>query len=254
MVTVNEDRARFRQDPQQEQEWLRQLSLIYSGLIGIGVVMIQPFLTAASLDLTAKICVVAFSVAIPLLAALVVVNRQEVFRGRATPSVLASTARVVAQGSAFTGVVAGFWHILWIAGVGMLAGGLWGKGALGGLVAPGTGPAGAAQGRRGTRRHQAIARDEHKQHSNPEPTEHAGSLPVTKRRTQNTATPSWTGSRTSPRSRTRRCSRRAKPAAMEAWLGSSTLSPFLTAERTRARVASSRRSSKASRHSGSRPC
>ena len=54
MVTVNEDRARFRQDPQQEQEWLRQLNLIYSGLIGIGVVMIQPFLTAASLDLTAR--------------------------------------------------------------------------------------------------------------------------------------------------------------------------------------------------------
>jgi hypothetical protein len=54
MVIVDEDRARFRQDPQQEQEWLRQLNLIYSGLIGIGVVMIQPFLTAASLDLTAR--------------------------------------------------------------------------------------------------------------------------------------------------------------------------------------------------------
>jgi hypothetical protein len=128
MVTVNEDRARFRQDPQQEQEWLRQLNLIYGGLIGIGMVMIQPFLTAALLDLTAKIGVVAFSVAIPLLAALVVVNRQEVFRGRATPSVLASTARVVAQASAFTGVVAGFWHILWIAGVGMLAFGVVGVG------------------------------------------------------------------------------------------------------------------------------
>jgi uncharacterized membrane protein len=75
MVTV-------RADPAQEQEWLRQNNLIYSGLIGIGVVMIQPFLTAASLDLTAKICVVAFSVAIPLLAALVMVNRQEAFRGR----------------------------------------------------------------------------------------------------------------------------------------------------------------------------
>jgi hypothetical protein len=70
--------------------------------------------------------VIAFLVVIPLLAALVVVNRQEVFRGRQTTSVLASTARVIAQASAFTGVVAGFWHILWIAGVGMLAGGLWG--------------------------------------------------------------------------------------------------------------------------------
>jgi len=43
-------------DPEQEQEWLRQLSLIYGGLIGIGVVMVQPFLTAGSLDLSAKIC------------------------------------------------------------------------------------------------------------------------------------------------------------------------------------------------------
>jgi hypothetical protein len=68
--------------------------------------------------------VVAFSVAIPLLAALVIVNRQEVFRRRATTSVLATIARVVAQNLAFVGVVAGFWHITWIAGVGMLAGGL----------------------------------------------------------------------------------------------------------------------------------
>jgi hypothetical protein len=31
---------------------------------------------------------------------------------------------VVAQTCAFVGVVAGFWHLWWIAGVGMLAGGL----------------------------------------------------------------------------------------------------------------------------------
>jgi hypothetical protein len=42
------------------------------------VVLVQPFLTAPSLDRSATICVVAFSVAIPLLAALVLVNRQEV--------------------------------------------------------------------------------------------------------------------------------------------------------------------------------
>jgi hypothetical protein len=74
MVTVKEDAEWLRRDPKQEQEWLRQLSLIYSGLIVIGVYMVQPFLTAASLDLSAKICVVTFSVAIPLLAALVIVN------------------------------------------------------------------------------------------------------------------------------------------------------------------------------------
>jgi hypothetical protein len=123
-VTVNEDSEWLRQNPQQEQEWLRQLSLIYSGLIGIGVVMVQPFLTAASLDLSAKVCVVAFSVAIPLLAALVLVNQHEVIRRRVTKAVLVESARVVAQLCAFLGVVAGFWHILWIAGVGVLASGL----------------------------------------------------------------------------------------------------------------------------------
>jgi hypothetical protein len=39
--------------------------------------MVQPFLTAPSLDASAKICIVAFAVAIPLIAALVMVNRQE---------------------------------------------------------------------------------------------------------------------------------------------------------------------------------
>src|SRR5512132_2210293 len=116
MVTMKEDRGWFRQDPKQEQEWLQQLSLIYGGLILIGVYMVQPFLTAGSLDLSAKICVVAFSVAIPLLAALVLVNRQEVFRRRLTRAVTAEVARVVAQLCAATGVVAGFWHIRWIAG------------------------------------------------------------------------------------------------------------------------------------------
>jgi hypothetical protein len=128
MVTVKEGAEQgqgwFRQDPTLEQEWLRQNNLIYAGLIAIGVYLVQPFLTAASLDLSAKICVVAFSVAIPLLAALVMVNRQEAFRRRRTKSLLVASARAVAQLCAFIGVVAGFWHILWIAGVGILATGI----------------------------------------------------------------------------------------------------------------------------------
>jgi hypothetical protein len=114
----------FGRDPKLVQEWLRQHNLIYGGLIAIGVYMVQPFLTATALDLTARICVVAFSVAIPLLAALVVINRQEVFRGRYTNSLAVETTRVVAQLCAFVGVVAGFWHILPIAGVAVPAAGL----------------------------------------------------------------------------------------------------------------------------------
>jgi hypothetical protein len=75
MVTVTAD----KRDSAQEEAWIRQLNLIYVGLIVVGVYMVQPFLTAASLDVSARISVVAFSVAIPLLAALVLVNQQEPF-------------------------------------------------------------------------------------------------------------------------------------------------------------------------------
>jgi hypothetical protein len=77
-----------------------------------------------SLDLPARIGVGAFSVAIPLLGALVLVNRRELSQHRATRSRLVVWTRVVGQNLAFVGVIAGFWHIWWIAGVGMLVGGL----------------------------------------------------------------------------------------------------------------------------------
>jgi hypothetical protein len=54
------------------EETVRQVRLIYGGLIGIAVVMAQPFLAAASLDLSAKVSVIAFSVAIPLLVGVLV--------------------------------------------------------------------------------------------------------------------------------------------------------------------------------------
>jgi hypothetical protein len=107
--------------PPVKQEMLRQQGLIYGALIVVGVYMVQPFLTAPSLDTSATISIVAFSVAIPLLAALVMVNWQELFRGRRTPSVMVTIAQSVAQGTALVGLVAGFWHITWIAGVTFLA-------------------------------------------------------------------------------------------------------------------------------------
>jgi hypothetical protein len=115
-------RAWARQ-PRLEQEWIRQNNLIYGGLIGIGVVLVQPFLTATSLDFAAWICIVAFSIAIPLLAGLVLVSEQEAFERRASGSKLVTVAKGTAMGIAFIGIVAGFWHITWIAGVGMLVGG-----------------------------------------------------------------------------------------------------------------------------------
>lgn len=109
-------------------ETLRQNGLMYGGLIGIGVVLVQPFLTsgAASLDLSAKICVIAFSVAIPLLSALIMLNRHETYRRRMTSSVVVLVAQQVALGLGFVGVVAGFWHIMTIAGIAILVGAILG--------------------------------------------------------------------------------------------------------------------------------
>jgi hypothetical protein len=111
---------RLTQDVDLQQEWIRQDNLIYGGLMGIGIVMIQPFLTATSLDTSATICVVAFAIAIPLLAALILVNRHETFRHRRTSSRIVKVAKALAQFCAFVGLVAGFWHIHWIAGAGVL--------------------------------------------------------------------------------------------------------------------------------------
>jgi hypothetical protein len=108
------------QDPELQQEWIRQDNLAYGGLIAIGIVLVQPFVAGASLDISGMICAVAFAIAIPLLAALVLVNQQETFRRRRTSSRIVAVARATAQSSAFVGVVAGFWHIHWVAGVGVL--------------------------------------------------------------------------------------------------------------------------------------
>jgi hypothetical protein len=111
------------EEPEQQREWIRQNNVIYGGLIAIGLVLVQPFLTVRSLDWSAKICVIAFSVAIPLLAALVLVNRQENFRRRVTDSLSVRVTRSIALLLAFVGVVAGFWHVTWLAGVGVLISG-----------------------------------------------------------------------------------------------------------------------------------
>jgi hypothetical protein len=77
-----------RQDPAQEQEWLPESDPVDGALTAVGLAMVQPLPTAASLGLPARARVVAFPVATPLLAALVAVDRQEGFRRRAARSTL----------------------------------------------------------------------------------------------------------------------------------------------------------------------
>ena len=109
--------AAVTETSEMKDEVLRQVGVMYGGLIAIAVVMVQGFLEASSLDAPARVGTIAFAVAIPLLAALVLVNRQEAFRGRRTTSVSVTLARAIAQLAAFVGLVASFWDIARVAGV-----------------------------------------------------------------------------------------------------------------------------------------
>jgi hypothetical protein len=120
---IKQEAADAAADPATQGEWIRQSNLIYSGLAAAGLVMVQPFLTESFLDLSATICVVAFAVSIPLLAALLVLNRQEEFRRRPSRSLTVAAAKAIAEASAFTGIAAGFWHISTIAGITFLVAG-----------------------------------------------------------------------------------------------------------------------------------
>jgi hypothetical protein len=113
----------MKEDWTQKEGWLQQDNLIYVGLIGIGVVIMQPFIAAASLDLPSKICVVAFSLAIPLLAVLVMLTQVQSLHHYASYPGYLVVAKTVAQASAFVGVVAALWHVLWLAGVVVLVSG-----------------------------------------------------------------------------------------------------------------------------------
>jgi hypothetical protein len=126
--TAEQIEARLSQDRDLQQEWLRQDGLIYAGLIAGCVALAQPLLTAPSLDLPAAIAVVAFAVAIPLLAALLMVTQHEAFRRRRADVPLVMIAKGLAQGAAVVGLVAAFWHILWVAGLALLVSALVGLG------------------------------------------------------------------------------------------------------------------------------
>jgi hypothetical protein len=104
------------QDPAQQVAWLRQESVGYVGLMGAGLFWVQPFLTSASVDGSAKVCIVAWAVAFPFLAALVLLTEQELFRGRRGRSVAEAVGKSVGQTAAFVGFVAGIWHVWWPAG------------------------------------------------------------------------------------------------------------------------------------------
>jgi hypothetical protein len=114
----------MKEDWTKKADWFQQNNLVYLGLIGIGVVIVQPFLTAQPLDLSAEICVVAFSLAIPLLSILVMLTHLQASHHNPLSSFTQGVAKAVGLASASVGLVAAFWHVLWIAGVVVLVSGI----------------------------------------------------------------------------------------------------------------------------------
>ncbi|MCD2443046.1 hypothetical protein LQ757_12255 [Agromyces sp. SYSU K20354] len=110
----------LRREPGLADEWLRQNNLMYGALVGICIVLVQPLVTVAAPSSLGLASIILFAIAIPLLAALIMLNWQEHYRHRLARSRTVTVARSLAMGAAFAGVVTTFWEISWIAGVGLL--------------------------------------------------------------------------------------------------------------------------------------
>lgn len=107
------------------KDWIGEANLMYGGLAGLGVIMIQPFMYQGEFTGTAAmVCVVAFAVSTPILATLLLLNHEENFKKHLSKSVVVSVCRGVGQAAAVIGFVAGFWHIHPIAGQVAIASGV----------------------------------------------------------------------------------------------------------------------------------
>ena len=111
----------LRREPGLADEWLRQNNLTYGALVGISIVLVQPLITEAEPSPLGLASIILFAAGIPMLAGLIVLNWQELYRHRLAKSGTVTVARSLAMGAAFAGIVTTFWDVSWIAGVVLLA-------------------------------------------------------------------------------------------------------------------------------------
>ncbi|WP_395244110.1 hypothetical protein ACGGZK_18610 [Agromyces sp. MMS24-K17] len=111
----------LRRDPKVADEWLRQDTLMHGALVGIAIVLVQALVSQTPPTPLGLTSLVLFAIAIPLLAALIMLNWQESFRHRRASSRVVTIARSIGVGAAFAGIVTTFWDVSWIAGAVLLA-------------------------------------------------------------------------------------------------------------------------------------
>ncbi|WP_433755184.1 hypothetical protein [Nocardia sp. CA-135398] len=110
--------------PAEKKKFAKQNSLMYGGLIAIGVVILQGFLTASPLGTSGRISMIAFAISLPLLAVLLMLDEWQSGEQAPSPSMTDEAAKAIALLSSIVGVVAAFWHIDWSAGVAVIAAGV----------------------------------------------------------------------------------------------------------------------------------
>ncbi len=105
------------EEPSETSEWRSLTTMSDTALIGIGVVMVQPYLTSTPNNTLALASVIAFAGAIPVLSALLLLGLHENHHERMSKSLTVSLARSAARVAAVVGIAAGIWSISSIAGI-----------------------------------------------------------------------------------------------------------------------------------------
>jgi len=103
---------------------LRLYNFYIGGLVAIILVLLQTLLGLEPLDLSIKISVPAFAIALPLLAGMLVVNIVEekypYGHARSVSARFMSIAFTIGSVATLVGIDAAFWHVMWQAGVAFL--------------------------------------------------------------------------------------------------------------------------------------
>ncbi len=107
-----------------KEEYTRESTAILAGLIGISVVIVQALISIHATDLPARIAILAFAVALPMLGMLFILTSLYARYRYASFPLYLTAAYVLGEGGAAVGVVAALWHLSWVAGVLVVVSGL----------------------------------------------------------------------------------------------------------------------------------
>jgi len=99
------------------EDYKRVNDLLYGGFIGISLLILQAFVSLTTLDLPLLIALFALAVAIPLLAACIILNNILWVVEYGSRSRWILLIRHLSPICAIVGIIAVFWHLSWVAGL-----------------------------------------------------------------------------------------------------------------------------------------